>query len=1491
MEDSFPEKDLYEGSSGKAYHTEATESVTESYLNTSEEATVSEPYVTPSQEGSSLHTENIIMDTSAEASRDGYAELKYGNTKPTRPVESLFADYSPSDQPSCYRNNTEHTVKEQQCSIDASTPQDEMKSLQIIDVDTVNKISTVGLYLPQQPISDLKDLNAEKDQLATIDISLVSVETVGIFHASDGNNKIDSVMYGLCEAGGGYVKSYSSDESFESCVDEPCSEEQFDKSLGEEPPTYTQEGATSDSNEEINKYSEFVSREVLLEVLEIVKEKTQTDAQSGVQSEVPCTEKQIIKAENVHAECSKQQTMIPETKTYCPIKALKKKEEKSTQSESDASSLVSVTQLPLSESCCSRTPLGDKFDSNSPNSANLDTDYLLNETSDADPLLNENLVVLHTITDKIEKTFAQSGVQVEIQPIEKPCTEKELIIDGKVQETEISKTKKATRRSRKKRSKKEEGATESNTSPLVSKTYTHSSLSEIFSNSPLGERNDTSLPHLDTSGSVSMLNLSFHGKSLLSENLETGPMLNVKQETDEEQIHFLLQAENPCTEPEQGELNANRALVSPVGVESPAKHAACICQLLIQVFHEGCRFHWTGGQGTTRLSFLDHLFVIKDRVYQVQEEYGTESPFMCPMHGVLPDCVQNSRCDLCSDSTDYLKSSSSSVTDGSAIFQVSSPESKSKSASPSEVKSNISACQYGFNEDASWKIRGSRSVPFENTTTNSDMNRIKDNEPISTAGAVGGIDVLSPEDREKRKVLNKASKKFGKLKRNVDKALESWSVETQDMQNLDTAADACVDKAKERLNQQLDLVVGLLQQQHTILMDELEIAQKAYTDKFKKAKKKIQKYETALIKVQKKVQKNVNAIVVDKNIEVAKSQKITNVSSRFNAVLNTKPILDVYHLSVNMTMPDVLTDDIRDLLGYFNISSKPESPQRSKPEPKSKPKIKQVTKEHFTPPLWPGFERKPDGSSAPVKSTFTTHSMTVSSSGHNGKTLGASAEKKVETKKQHVATKTVKPPAVKEKKPQPAAAHQKLQAGTVNQQKGTIGKETAQQKLQAAKLAKKSTEIQQIAGQPVKNIPSNSGQKIAPMTPSPGKNQNTASASKQAGTIQNVHSTVIKRFPGSEESKSYSQVASEIKMLPPGSVRVFDPADILALNWVSMSPEPLLNDIGPGTAGMPSEAVVVKKKKSKKKKAAAVELAADEDDFSSSSLTVFNTPKSVCAMAAPRKIKVRGKEATGFAPRLGGEVWMVYGFRDPHIDLICQDGNILETTRIGGNAMHAAGFNDDHILVSFNSPCCQLKLLDVNKEPRETFKLPFPPTGLGVGSTGIVTSSRKALYWIPLDGDVDEWIVKQEGSPLMDVCSCDVLIMPQGKEIVCAADKGGQQVVFYEKANDGKFVALTPFTNSSTETEEVKPPGFTPVCVSAHTSGLLAILDSAKQKVLIADLTEGYCRVISIIDERQLCHGVPSVVTFALNSYEEDPKLWVSSNDGYVYLSTLLFLY
>ncbi|KAL8586231.1 hypothetical protein ACOMHN_021496 [Nucella lapillus] len=272
----------------------------------------------------------------------------------------------------------------------------------------------------------------------------------------------------------------------------------------------------------------------------------------------------------------------------------------------------------------------------------------------------------------------------------------------------------------------------------------------------------------------------------------------------------------------------------------------------------------------------------------------------------------------------------------------------------------------------------------------------------------------------------------------------------------------------------------------------------------------------------------------------------------------------------------------------------------------------------------------------------------------------------------------------------------------------------------------------------------------------------------------------------------------------------------------------------------------------------------------------------------PKKINGRDKQPRGFAARPNGELWVVYGDRDPHLDRINEAGEVLESYRVGGNTMQAASFSQENVLLCQHSPFCQLKLLDAQKESQETIRLPLIPTGLGVGSTGIAVSSHASVYWIPLDGGKNEWIVEEQRSSLKSACSCDVIII-RGREIVCVADSEGHKVWFFEKLDSDKFTPLPLFTYASHSSQGKATP-FSPVCVSSLAgSPFLAVLDAASHSVLMVDVDRN--EAVSVIAGTHLCSGVPALLCFALTNGGENPKLWVTSGSKHIYLVSLAFGY
>lgn len=265
---------------------------------------------------------------------------------------------------------------------------------------------------------------------------------------------------------------------------------------------------------------------------------------------------------------------------------------------------------------------------------------------------------------------------------------------------------------------------------------------------------------------------------------------------------------------------------------------------------------------------------------------------------------------------------------------------------------------------------------------------------------------------------------------------------------------------------------------------------------------------------------------------------------------------------------------------------------------------------------------------------------------------------------------------------------------------------------------------------------------------------------------------------------------------------------------------------------------------------------------------------------------------TGIAPKTDGTAWMVYRHNSPNLDLVHEEGNVLQSTRIGGNAMHVDVLETGEVVVASVSPR-NLRIFNQDgTNERVLSELSFTCTGVAVGSTGIAFSGSKAIFWIALTGG-DSAVVLAKSSDLHNVSSLAVATL-QGKELVCAADKGAKAVHFYQKTTTprGEFAPLPPFRLAASWGVEAAA-AFTPVSVSAHRSGFLAVLDAASRSVFVVDVVKNL--VVSVIDGEWVCGGgpggVPAVLAFVPMDEEEEPELWVVSTAGRVCMACLDFLH
>ena len=265
---------------------------------------------------------------------------------------------------------------------------------------------------------------------------------------------------------------------------------------------------------------------------------------------------------------------------------------------------------------------------------------------------------------------------------------------------------------------------------------------------------------------------------------------------------------------------------------------------------------------------------------------------------------------------------------------------------------------------------------------------------------------------------------------------------------------------------------------------------------------------------------------------------------------------------------------------------------------------------------------------------------------------------------------------------------------------------------------------------------------------------------------------------------------------------------------------------------------------------------------------------------------------TAIAPKADGTAWLVYWHNSPNLDLVHEKGDVLQSTEIGGNAVHVDLLETGEVVVASVSPRNLRIFNEDGTKERVLSELNFRCTGVAVGSTGIAFSGSKAIFWIALTGEGSA-VVLSKSSDLHNVCSLAVATA-QGKELVCAADKGAKAVHFYQKttAPRGEFAPLPPFRLAPWGDVEAAA-AFTPVSVSAHRSGFLAVLDAASRSVFVVDVEKNL--VVSVIDGEWVCGGgpggVPAVLAFVPIDEEEEPELWVVSTAGRVCMACLTFLY
>ena len=245
------------------------------------------------------------------------------------------------------------------------------------------------------------------------------------------------------------------------------------------------------------------------------------------------------------------------------------------------------------------------------------------------------------------------------------------------------------------------------------------------------------------------------------------------------------------------------------------------------------------------------------------------------------------------------------------------------------------------------------------------------------------------------------------------------------------------------------------------------------------------------------------------------------------------------------------------------------------------------------------------------------------------------------------------------------------------------------------------------------------------------------------------------------------------------------------------------------------------------------------------------------------------------APAKGNKAWILYGKGKPRLDLIDHVGNVVSSSRLDSMPSHVAAIGKGHALVSF----CSRQKLALLQDGTVLCSMPLMEhlhlTSISVGSTGIAVSFTNSLYWFGVGNEKDVWIIPQKKkSKLTGICSTAVLTL-DGTELVLAAVRGTQEVVIFEK-EQSHFTALPSFKG-----RDYLHAQFSPLCISAHPSGFVAVLDSQSGDVVMLNVRT--LEMESIIPGGRLCVDVPAVIAFGQDDTKGRIYLWVCCTSGLVH--------
>lgn len=260
--------------------------------------------------------------------------------------------------------------------------------------------------------------------------------------------------------------------------------------------------------------------------------------------------------------------------------------------------------------------------------------------------------------------------------------------------------------------------------------------------------------------------------------------------------------------------------------------------------------------------------------------------------------------------------------------------------------------------------------------------------------------------------------------------------------------------------------------------------------------------------------------------------------------------------------------------------------------------------------------------------------------------------------------------------------------------------------------------------------------------------------------------------------------------------------------------------------------------------------------------------------------------------RSDGKVWLVYGARDPCLDLVDENGHIVQTFHVGGNAAGVVACDESDVIfvsqigltVFFPSEQASDRIVNA--------KLEVNPTSVALGLSGCVVSSKRSLLWLDFIGGVFQThciMPNTKNSHLLKVCDTEVALC-QGKQLVCAADRSGHAVYFYRVEDGPDFLPLAPYKGE--DGSRKYQAAFTPISLSFHPRGFLGILNKTSESVVLLAMDGlGAGPPLCTITKNMLCDdGVPTVIALGPGVSEDRPRLWVASSSGFLCHTSLRLL-